>query len=253
MNGLTQARAKQIRALRQKKDREEQGLFLVEGAKAVMESILAGWPCRTLVCTENFLAKNPKIPSGGIPEILLCSEQTLSDSGNYKNNNAAILVAEQKPAISVPDPNAAFWLVLENISDPGNLGTLIRLADWFGLREIICLGNGVEWYNPKVIAASMGSFLRVREVNMSEQNLLASGRQLLSADMQGENLYTFSFPEKAALLIGNEAEGLSSQWLKTPAKRLSIPSFGSAESLNAAMAGGIILSHWKQQQLNHQL
>ena len=246
MNGLTQARAKQIRALRQKKDREEQGLFLVEGAKAVAEAVRAGWSCNTLLCTEAFLEKNPGLPLGKVPEIMHCSEQVLSETGNFKTNNAAILVAVQKPAISVPDADAALWLALENISDPGNLGTLIRLADWFGLKQIICLGNGVEWYNPKVISASMGSFLRISQVNMSEKSLLASGRQLLSADMEGENLYTFSFPEKAALLIGNEAAGLSAQWLKPPAKRLSIPSFGAAESLNAAIAGGIILSHWKQ-------
>jgi TrmH family RNA methyltransferase len=250
MNGLTQARAKQIRALRQKKEREALGLFLVEGAKAVAEAIRAGWPCRTLVCTESFLEKNPNLPLQSLPEVMLCSEQVLSDSGNFQTNNAAILVAEQKPALAGPDEHAALWLVLENISDPGNLGTLIRLADWFGLNEIICLGNGVEWYNPKVISASMGSFLRISQVNISERALLASGRQLLSADMDGENLYTFSFPEKAALLIGNEAAGLSKQWLKPPAIRLSIPSFGAAESLNAAMAGGIMLSHWKQKSIS---
>ncbi len=249
MNGLTQARAKQIRALRQKKDREEQGLFLVEGAKAVAETMRAGWPLTTLVCTEEFLEKHPGLPLQQVPEVMLCSGQVLADTGNFKTNNAALLVAKQKPAIPKADDNAALWLVLENISDPGNLGTLIRLADWFGLKEIICLGNGVEWYNPKVVAASMGSFLRVKEVKAGEASLLSSGRTLLSADMEGENLYSFSFPEKAALLIGNEAAGLSEKWLKSPATRLSIPSFGAAESLNAAMAGGIMLSHWKKQHL----
>lgn len=253
MNGLTQARAKQIRALRQKKDREEQGLFLVEGAKAVTESLRAGWNCKTLLCTDAFLEKNPGLPLKQVPEIMLCSEEVLSETGNFKTNNAAILVAEQKISLKAADETAPLWLVLENISDPGNLGTLIRLADWFGLKEIICLGNGVEWYNPKVVSATMGSFLRISQVQISENTLLASGRQLLSADMEGENLYTFSFPEKAALLIGNEASGLTAQWLKTPAKRLSIPSFGAAESLNAAMAGGIILSHWKQQQIHPSL
>jgi TrmH family RNA methyltransferase len=250
MNGLTQARAKQIRALRQKKDREALGLFLVEGAKAVAETIRAGWPCRTLLCTESFLEKNPSLPLNSIQEVMLCSEQVLSDTGNFKTNNAAILVAEQKPAFTSPDKQAALWLVLENISDPGNLGTLIRLADWFGLKEISCLGNGVEWYNPKVIAASMGSFLRIRQVAISEKILLSSGRSLLAADMDGNNLYKYQFPARAALLIGNEAAGLSPKWLTAPAERISIPAFGAAESLNAAMAGGILLSHWKQQQVN---
>ena len=247
MNGLTQAKAKQIRALRQKKERDASGLFLVEGAKAVLETLETAWPVQTLVCTEAFLHKNSDLNKLSVSEIFLCSEQMLADNGNFKTNNAALLIAEQKSVKEVPDSSEALWLVVENISDPGNLGTLIRLADWFGLKEIICLGAGVEWYNPKVIASSMGSFLRISEVKISPAELSRSERTLLAADMHGENLYEFSFPEKAALLIGNEASGLSSQWLKEPAKSISIPSFGKAESLNAAMAGGILLSHWKQQ------
>jgi TrmH family RNA methyltransferase len=247
MNGLTQARAKQIRALRQKKGRDEQNSFLVEGAKAVAETIRDGWPVQTLLCTPGFLSQNPKLNLSAIPEVLECSEKVLSETGNFSSNNAALLVALQQPPASKPDPESLCWLVLENLSDPGNLGTIIRLADWFGLPEIICLGNCVEWYNPKVISASKASFLRIRQVKMSDRELLDSGRTLLAADMSGEDLYDFSFPEKHALLIGNEAAGLNETWLKAPARRLSIPSFGKAESLNAAMAGGIILSHWKQQ------
>ena len=249
MNGLTQARAKQIRALRQKKDRDTEGLFLVEGAKAVGETILCGWPVRTLLCTEAFLNKNPSLPLGHIPEVMLCTEQQLSETGNFKNNNAALLVAEQQTERKSPDASAALWLVTENLADPGNLGTLIRLADWFGLGEVLCLGNCVEWYNPKVIAASMGSFLRVKERRIRPEVLLSSGREILSADMDGEDVFGFRFPAKAALLIGSEAAGLSDQWLKAPARKITIPSFGAAESLNAAMAGGILLSHWKKQNL----
>lgn len=247
MNGLTQARTKQIRALRQKKERDASGLFLVEGAKAVLETIQAGWPVKTLLCTTDFLNKNQRLVLNKVPEFFVVSDQILAETGNFKTNNAALLVLEQKPARSQAE--GEFWLVLENISDPGNLGTLIRLADWFGLREIICLGNCVEWYNPKVISASMGSFLRVQEIKMSLPQVLSSGRNLLAADMNGENLYEYNFPPNAALLIGNEAAGLSESLLNAAASRISIPSFGKAESLNAAVAGGIILSHWKQQSL----
>ena len=248
MNGLTQARAKQIRGLRQKKERDASGLFLVEGAKAVAETILAGWPVNTLLCTADFLQKNQRLVLNSVPEFFVVSGKILAETGNFKTNNSALLVAEQKSAGD--KAGGDFWLILENISDPGNLGTLIRLADWFGINEVICLGNCVEWYNPKVISASMGSFLRVKEIKLTEEQIRSSGRKLLAADMQGENLYTFSFPANAALLIGNEAAGLSEKWLQPPATRLSIPSFGKAESLNAAVAGGIILSHWKQQQIS---
>lgn len=249
MNGLTQAKAKQIRALRQKKGREESGFFLVEGAKAVLETLRAGWPVQTLLATPEFLAQLEKDLTSHIPEILFCSGQALSETGNFSSNNAALLVACQKSPQQVPDSNADCWLVLENISDPGNLGTLIRLADWFGLSEIVCLGACVEWYNPKVVSSSMGSFLRISQVKLSNKELINSGRVLLAAGMSGGNLYEFSFPAKMALLIGNEASGLSPAWLQPPAVQISIPSFGRAESLNAAMAGGILLSHWKKQSL----
>ena len=249
MNGLTQARAKQIRSLRQKKERESSGLFLVEGAKAVKESLAAGWPVKTLLCTEDFLRKNSGLSLDGIPEIITCSEKILEESGNFKSNNAALLVAEQKKPAFAAESKSPLWLVLDNISDPGNLGTLIRLADWFGLKEVICLGNCVEWYNPKTVAASMGSFLRIQEVQMQDEQIISSGRTILSADMDGENLYRFRFPQNALLIIGSESAGLPEKWLQPPACRISVPAFGQAESLNAAMAGGIILSHWKQQSL----
>jgi len=245
MNGLSQNKAKQIRALQQKKFREESGLFLVEGAKAIIETLATSWPCETLVCTDRFINSNETIIHNSNSELFVCSEEQLSQLGNFRNNNAALLVARQKKTLVKPEPLQKLWLVLEDISDPGNLGTIIRLADWFGLKEVICLGDGVEWYNPKVISGTMGSFLRIARVEMNADELLNSGRPIFAADMNGQNLYEFRFPDSSIILIGNEARGLQPRWLQNPSSVLSIPSFGKAESLNAAMATGIFLNHWR--------
>jgi TrmH family RNA methyltransferase len=245
MTGLSQNQAKQIRALQQKKYRQESGLFLVEGGKAVSETIAAGWPCEALVCTERFLKANTKLADSFGQDIRICSEDQLSALGNFQNNNSTLLVARQKPPDSVPDDKQQLWLALDQISDPGNLGTIIRLADWFGLKEVICLGNGVEWYNPKVIASTMGSFLRIRQVVETSEWLQAADRPWFAADMNGQNLYDFRFPIKSTLVIGSEANGLGPEWVTSKDSVLSIPSFGKAESLNAAMATGIFLNHWR--------
>lgn len=250
MNGLTQARAKLIRSLRQKKERDASGLFLVEGAKAVKECLVADWPVKTLLCTEDFLLKNAGLNFSGIPEVITCNEKILAGIGNFMSNNAALLVAEQMQPASQADPESPLWLAVDNLADPGNLGTLIRLADWFGLEEVICLGNVVEWYNPKVVAASMGSFLRVKQVRLSREGIFSAGRELLAADMEGDDLYHYKFPLKSTLLIGSEAAGLPDFWLNKASARISIPAFGKAESLNAAVAGGILLSHWKKQSIS---
>lgn len=245
MTGLSQNQAKQIKALQQKKYRQESGKFLVEGTKAVSETIQAAWPCDVLVCTERFFESNSRITESFRQDLRICSEEQLSALGNFQSNNAALLVAFQKAPGDFPDPGQNLWLALDEISDPGNLGTIIRLADWFGLTEVICLGNGVEWYNPKVIASTMGSFLRIRQVIADAAWIQNADRPWFAADMNGQNLYDFRFPGKSTLLIGSEANGLSEKWLRNKDSVLSIPSFGKAESLNAAMATGIFLNHWR--------
>lgn len=246
MNVLSQNRAKHIRSLQQKKARQENGLFLVEGAKTILETLHSGWPATDLVGTSRFWKENEnRLNLSGL-ECWEASETQLSGLGSFQNNNAALLVARQKPALPSPSENEALWLVLEDIADPGNLGTIIRLADWFGLNQVICLGNTVEWYNPKVISSTMGSFLRIQQVRCPAQLIHQKNRPWFAADMEGKSLYgDFQFPEKASLLIGNEAKGLSEIWLGNKDSRISIPRFGQAESLNAAMATGIILSHWR--------
>lgn len=138
-----------------------------------------------------------------------------------------------------------FNLVLDGIQDPGNLGTIIRLADWFGIEQIVCSEDTADVYNPKVIQATMGSFTRVNVVYTSlEQFLSETENTNIGTDMQGENIYTFDFPKKINLILGNEGNGMRKETEKLLAKSISIPRFGklqSTESLNVSMATGIIL------------
>jgi TrmH family RNA methyltransferase len=136
-------------------------------------------------------------------------------------------------------------LILDDIQDPGNFGTMIRLADWFGIEQIICSENTVDLYNPKVIQATMGSFARVNIIYKNLEVFLKNSQNpVLGADMNGKNLYEYHFPKKFNLIFGNEGNGIGSNIEKLLTEKISIPRFGkiqSTESLNVSMAAGIIL------------
>jgi TrmH family RNA methyltransferase len=247
MQIISQNKSKQIRSLHQKKFRESSGLFLVEGAKTVLELLASDWQVEQLVATEDFISANSRSLADFQSITSFCNKEQLTSLSTFHTNQDVLDVARKKPFSLEPDAKQKFWLVLESLSDPGNLGTIIRLADWFGLHEIILAGETVDWYNPKVISSSMGSFLRIRCVNQSEKQLLDFKRPVFAAHMEGTNLYDFDFPGQFAFVIGNEARGLSETMLNSIKQKISIPAFGSAESLNAAMASGIILNQWQFQ------
>ena len=138
-----------------------------------------------------------------------------------------------------------FNIVLDGIQDPGNLGTIIRLADWFGISQIVCSPDTVDIYNPKVIQASMGSFTRVRVIYRSIEDFLAKSNNVnIGTDMEGKNIYNFNFPEKINLILGNEGNGMRPLTENFLHQKITIPRFGkqkAIESLNVSMAAGIIL------------
>lgn len=247
MQVISHARAKQIRALHQKKQRSLEGLFLVEGAKAVLEVLAADWHTEFLVVSEDFARLHPEATSTpGVPCFLAPAAQ-LHTLSTFQTNQAAIALVRQKQPLPKPVSTAGLWLAVDRLSDPGNLGTIIRLADWFGLEEVMCIGDCVEWYNPKVIAASMGSFLRINPVAVQPASLpeICKNRAVLAADMDGTSLYEMAFPASCVVVIGNESHGIGAEIAALAKARISIPRFGGAESLNAAMATGIILSQWR--------
>ena len=145
-------------------------------------------------------------------------------------------IVEKEPAVQ---------LILDGIQDPGNLGTIIRLADWFGISQIICSEDTVDFYNPKVIQASMGSFLRVNIIYKALENYLADDNQpLIGTDMDGMSFYDYEFPEQFNLVLGNEGNGIRPEIENLLTDKITIPRFGKSkatESLNVAMSAGIIL------------
>lgn len=171
------------------------------------------------------------------------SENELKKISFLKTPKDSVAVCHLADDERLEDKN--IQLVLDGIQDPGNLGTIIRLADWFGIEQVICSEDTVDFYNPKVIQATMGSFTRVNVVYTDLVEYLSTTQNVnIGTDMEGENIYTFEKPEKINLILGNEGNGMRPETETLLQKSISIPRFGksqSTESLNVSMAAGIIL------------
>lgn len=210
---------------------------MVEGNKTIKEIPLSRYKIQEIFTT------NPSelgIDGVKIIEISDSELKKISFLQHPKDSVAVCELLEPKFLADVP-----IQLVLDGIQDPGNLGTIIRLADWFGIEQIICSEDTVDFYNPKVIQASMGSFLRVNITYQNIENYLQnSTAAIIGTDMDGENFYQFDFPEKFNLILGNEGNGIRPNIEELLTHKITIPRFGkskSTESLNVSMAAGIIL------------
>jgi TrmH family RNA methyltransferase len=165
-----------------------------------------------------------------------------------KTPNKVVAVFKQRMPSLAPVLNNKISLMLDDIQDPGNMGTLIRIADWFGIENIICSENCVECYNPKVVQATMGS---LASVNILYTDLIAFIQKnkkinIYAAALSGASVFEMGKIKQGIILIGNESKGIHSDLLKLAFEKITIPRFGHAESLNAAVAAGIILSHIKK-------
>lgn len=212
-------------------------MFLVEGNKTILELPNSNFKIKEIFSTEpnNFLSKDVQFTH--------ISENELKKISFLRNPKDSLAVCELLKESQFEDKN--FQLVLDGIQDPGNLGTIIRLADWFGIEQIICSEDTVDFYNPKVIQATMGSFTRVNIVYCDLVEYLSNTENLnVGTDMEGENIYQFEKPNKINLILGNEGNGMRDETENLLQKKISIPRFGksqSTESLNVSMAAGIIL------------
>ncbi|AZB22339.1 RNA methyltransferase [Kaistella haifensis] len=234
---LTAHKIKILQSLDKKKFRQKYNLFLVEGNKTIKEIPLSRYKIQEIFTT------NPSelgIDGVKIIEISDSELKKISFLQHPKDSVAVCELLEPKFLADVP-----IQLVLDGIQDPGNLGTIIRLADWFGIEQIICSEDTVDFYNPKVIQASMGSFLRVNINYQNIENYLQnSTASIIGTDMDGEDFYHFDFPEKFNLILGNEGNGIRPNIEQLLTHKITIPRFGkskSTESLNVSMAAGIIL------------
>lgn len=220
-----------------KKFRQKYNLFLVEGNKTIKEIPNSAYQIQDLYTLDAEKFENNHSTSYQVSPADL---KKISFLQNPKDSVAVCEIKEQKILEGINRQ-----LILDGIQDPGNLGTLIRLADWFGIKQIICSEDTVDFYNPKVIQASMGSFLRVNVVYENlEIYLQNSETSNIGTDMAGENFYTFPFPEKFNLVLGNEGNGIRPEIEDILNDKITIPRFGNSkatESLNVSMAAGIIL------------
>ena len=243
---FTKNQAKLIKSLHDKKHRNELGLFLVEGGKNVLELFNSDWSIDYLLCTAEFFDKNRNLIKNKNVGYDVVEQIEIEKAGTLESNNSALAIVKQKENKLEVDKNEIV-IALDEIKDPGNLGTIIRIADWYGIKKIIVSENTVDFYNPKVISATKGSFLRV---NIFYTNLIETlpkiGLPIFGAFMTGESVHLFNFPKSGILLMGNESNGISKDLEKIITKKITIPSFGKAESLNVAIATAVIMDNWKR-------
>lgn len=242
---ISKATAKFIKSLQLKKFRHQHKAFLVEGAKTVLELLNARFPVKIIVATSQFISDNSKILHG--LEVYEVKASELQKLGTLKSNNAVLAVAD---IVWPPEPDwlsINYALILDNINDPGNLGTIMRVADWYGIQHIIASEQTAELYNPKVINASKGSFLRI---NMYYKNLAEvvkkNKKPVIGTFMKGESVHIFKWPKEGYIVLGNEANGISAEIENLVDHKVTIPGGGKTESLNVAIATAVICDNWKR-------
>lgn len=233
---------KYIRSLQQKKNREEEKKFVCEGEKMISELFRSGWKVELICATEEWLDVN-EVP--GKIHVEDINEGVLGRISGLASPNKVLAIVHQPELIFSPDTENKF-LILDNISDPGNLGTIIRTADWFGIKTILCSEETVELFNPKVIQSTMGSIFRVKciygDLKDGISELKKNAVTVFGACMDGKNIFEINFPGKTAVVMGSEAHGISGKVLRLLDDKITIPKSGEAESLNVSVAAGIICS-----------
>ena len=253
---LSRNQVKHIHSLKQKKFREIHQQFLAEGSKLILEMLDSSYKLSAIYATAEWLTQNDSILiSRKIPytEISVPEMERIT----ALSSPSPVLAVAEFPEIPIfaSDIFNDLALVLDDIKDPGNLGTILRIADWFGIRFIICSMNTVDLYNPKVIQATMGSFTRVMVIYDNLPRFLSSfdGKtRIYGTFPEGENIYSGPLKTKGIIVIGNESEGISSEIAELVTDRISIPSYppasghDHAESLNASVATAIICSEFRR-------
>ncbi len=241
MEILSKNKARWIRALHQKKQRDQEKMYIAEGAKLVEEALKHVTNSIHCICTlknDNFSKYPAHIP------VYEVSERQMKEISALRNPSSVLAV------IAFPDwqqDQNELTLALDRIQDPGNFGTIWRLADWYGINSIICSADTVDCFNPKVVQASMGAIFRVSVHYTDLSRELEQARTpVYGAFLDGENIYSTKLQKPAVLLLGNEGNGISPENERFVTKRITIPRFGQAESLNVSTAAAILISEFKR-------
>lgn len=243
---LSKATLKYVNSLQVKKYRTQHQVFVVEGAKSVLELLQSDFELQHLFITEDFLQEHGNKLSKGTPYELV-KEQDLVKAGTFSSNNAALAVAHMRQLAPLRFNPSDFAIALDDIRDPGNLGTIIRIADWYGIHTVICSDSCADFYNPKTIAATMGSFTRVKAHYLDLAQWLGElpdETAVYGASLAGENIHRMQLPPQGIVVMGNEANGIRPEVAQQVNRLIKIPAFGKAESLNVATATAIIIDNF---------
>lgn len=243
---LTKNTIKQIASLRQQKFRKELGLFVVEGRKMVEELLHSDFETEGLYATEAFVDAHPSFADAEpVSEVQM---EQMSGQDTPPGILAVVRIPEQGKIVT----SSRLVLALDGIANPGNMGTLIRTAEWFGIHDVVCSGDCVELWNPKVVQATMGSLFRVKvwKTNLTDylKEKQSEGKSVYGALLEGENLFQMEAKPEGILVIGSESHGIRSDILPCITHPITIPRRDGSmtESLNAAVAGAIIMAEMKK-------
>lgn len=251
---ISKNKIKYLQSLSRKKIRDELGLFVAEGEKLITELMFSDFQFE-LIITNNDLFDKFK---GVICEKLIASDEEFKKISLLSNPSSVIAVCSQREdRIDYASQINNLTIVLDDIQDPGNLGTIIRLASWFGIDQIVCSENTVDCYNPKVIQATMGAIAHVKisycNLKFYLENSIKEGRLVYGTFMEGENIYKTTLVENAIIVFGNEGKGISQELKEIINKKILIPSFQNGrqtvESLNVSIAASIVCSEFRRRKI----
>ena len=242
---LTKAELARVRDLREKKHREAAGVFVIEGEKVIGELLAAGYPLLELYATPAW-GKAP--PAGSAARLVVVTPDEMERLSHFPTPASVLAVGRiQRAPLAAGGLDRGTTLALDGIQDPGNVGTLLRLADWFALDRVLLSPDCADLFSQKVINASMGSFARVTVHTAPLADALAGTKvPVLGCDLDGEDVHAITPLRDTVIVIGSEGRGLSPAVQARVTRRVTIPRYGGAESLNAAIAAAIVCDNLKR-------
>lgn len=249
---LSKNRIKYINSLKIKKYRQLHEAFAIEGAKSVLELLDSDFEIEFVLVTQEFQQKYSSILTRHNVALETVTPQELEGLGSFQTNDSCLAVAKTKENAFLSPAPGEYMLMLDDVRDPGNLGTIIRVADWYGITKVICSRDTTDVYNPKVIAAAKGSFTRVKlhytDLTQYFEKVKDVNQQVIGAFLGGDSLYDFEYPANGGIIImGNESNGISEQVERFVTNKIMIPRFGEAESLNVGIATAVMLDNMRRQ------
>jgi TrmH family RNA methyltransferase len=252
---ISRSKIKFITSLQIKKFRDEQRLYVIEGDKLVREFLAAGISFNMLVAKPEFINSLPSEHTRLIDTIENASYSELKQISSLKTPHNALAVVympaqDFEPSVVLKN----FCVALDFIQDPGNFGTIIRAAGWFGINNIVCSTDCVDVYNPKVIQSSMGALLHVKVFYYDLKNILEFAHEntvpVFGTVLNGKSIYSHQLASRGIILLGNESKGISSELIPYITEKISIPKFSNAkegiDSLNVGMAASVVFSEFKR-------